>query len=105
VTPDQLQIPDSDDDEIRFAIQIEVGETRRGRRVSVEFMNEYRAVLDELTPSAQMKLAAVAMAYATDMAEMTAITAVERIAWCRREFGWTDPDILRALQPTPKQAA
>jgi hypothetical protein len=103
VNPDQLSIPDTDTGgEIRFAIQIDTSETRRGRRVSLDFMNEYRAVLDELTPSAQMKLAAVALAYATDMAEMTAIGAVERIAWCRREHGWKDPDILRALQPIPK---
>lgn len=91
-----------EDDELRFDIQIEIGETRRGRRVSVEFMDEYRKVLDALTPSAQMKIAAVALAYATDMSEQMAITAMERIHHCRREFGWTDPDVLRALQPAPR---
>lgn len=100
---DQLEIPDIDGDVVRFAIQIDVGETKRGRRVSVEFMDEYRAVLDQLTPSAQMKLSAVAMSYATGMAEMTAIAALERIAWCRREHGWNDPDVLRALQPRDPQ--
>jgi hypothetical protein len=97
-----VSTPEPIDEPLEFTISLDAFETRRGRRVSVEFMDAYRAVLDELTPSAQMKLAAVAMAYATDMAEMSAIAAVERIQWCRKEFGWKDPDVLRALQPAPR---
>lgn len=100
-----MNTPNPDDAPLEFTVQIDPFETRRGRRVSVEFMDAYRAVLDQLTPSAQMKISAVALAYATDMSEMMAITAVERVQWCRKEFGWTDTDILRALQPTPKGEA
>jgi hypothetical protein len=77
-------------------------QTRRGRRVSKELMVEVRAMLEQLTDSGRLKVAAVALSYGSGMTELTSIWLMERIRGLRLEQGWTDPDFLRAMQDRPK---
>lgn len=77
-------------------------QTRRGRRVSRELMTEVRAMLEQLTDSGRLKIAAVSLSYGTGTSELSAIWMMERIRLLRLEHGWTDPDLIRALQPGPK---
>lgn len=80
-------------------------QTRRGRRVSVELMNEVRAMLEQLSDSGRLKIAAVALSYGSGMSELTAIWLMERVRFLRLQESWTDPDFLRAMQEPRKDAA